>query len=176
MNKFFKKIKLAVNKMMPFALIILFFLIVLELTLHPKDHTIKFIFEFLDAVVIELFVIDLIYSYIGSKDIRFFFKNYWLDIIAVLPFGLIFRFAESFFLIGIEAERMLIGQKMLHEVTQSEKMLKFVSELSKEVRLLRFIPRTIDWVKNTNLYSKLHDYFYYNETRYETSGKYNYKK
>lgn len=175
MNEFFKKIKIAVNKLMPYALILLFILIVLELTLHTKNHTIEFLFKFLDTLVIELFIVDLIYSYIGSKDIRFFFKNYWLDIIAVLPFGLIFKFAESFFLIGIEAERMLIGQKVLHEVTQSEKMLKFVSELSKEVRLLRFIPRTIDWIKTSNLYSKLHDYFFYNKTKYEPVGKYNYK-
>lgn len=176
MNDFFKRINLAVNKMLPYALIILFVLILFEIFLHTENHTILFIFEFLDTLIIELFVIDLIFLYIKSKNIRFFFTNYWLDILAVFPFGLVFRVAENFFLIGIEAERLIVGQKVLHEVSRSEKLLKFVSEASKEIRLLRFIPKSIEWIKTTNAYSQLYDYFYYNKAKYEHTGKYIYKK
>lgn len=178
MNKFFKKINKAINKLMPFALVLLLILIILEIFLPENilhNNSVKLAFEFIDIIIVEIFVIDLIFLYVKSKDIRFFFKNYWLDIIAVFPFGLVFRVAERFFMIGLEAERLLIGQKVLHEVSRSEKLLKFITELSKEIRLLRFIPKTIDWIKNTNIYAKLHDYFFYNKTEYEID-KYNYKK
>lgn len=176
MNDFWKRINLAINKIMPYTLILLLILIILELSIkHPSDYLLL-TFEFLDIIIVEVFVIDLIFLYIKSKDIRFFFRNYWLDILAVFPFGLVFRFAEQFFLIGAEAERLLVGQKVLHEFSRSEKLLKFISEISKEIRLLRFIPKSIEWIRTTNIYAKLHDYFFYNKSQYEHVGKYSYKK
>jgi len=176
MNEFWKKINLALNKIMPYVLVILLVLIILEFSIKIQNQLVLLAFEFLDTIIIELFILDLIFLYIKSKDIRFFFKHYWLDIIAVLPFGLIFRVADNFFRIGIEAERLVVGQRIIHEVSKSEKLLKLVSEAGKEIRLLRFIPKSIEWIRNTNIYAKLHDYFYYNKSQYEHIGKYEYKK
>jgi voltage-gated potassium channel len=174
MNEFWVRINKAVNKLMPYALILLLILIILELSIKTHNEYVVLLFEFLDMLIVEIFVIDLIFLYIKSKNIRFFFTNYWLDILAVFPFGLVFRFAESFFRIGLEAERLVIGQGVIHEIAKSEKLLKFVTEASKEIRLLRFIPKSIEYIKNTNIYAKLHDYFFYNKSQYEHTGKYSY--
>lgn len=176
MNDFWKRINLGINKIMPYTLILLLVLIILEISIKNPNEYLILLFEFLDTIIVEIFIIDLIFLYIKSKNIRFFFTNYWLDILAVFPFGLVFRFAENFFLIGIEAERLLVGQKVLHEISRSEKLLKFISETSKEIRLLRFIPKSIEWIRNTNPYVKLHDYFFYNKSQYEHVGEYKYKK
>jgi len=71
---------------------IVFILIVLHLLFDVSPY--EPLIAVLDYIVIAIFAIDLIRLYKKSKDIHYFFHNYWLDIVAVLPFGILFRFAK----------------------------------------------------------------------------------
>ena len=69
----------------------------------------------IDSVIIFFFVIDLVFKWIKTKNVRKFLRLYWLDIVAVFPFYLGFRaYTEiaGLFLIEEVAET---GQKVAHE-------------------------------------------------------------
>lgn len=181
-NPILRGINKIVDKIMPYTLILLIIIIVVDLFLNVTNTKVLFIIEILDYTVITIFVIDLFFLFIKSRDIIFFFKNYWLDIIAVFPFGLLFRTADNVLRIGSEAEKIFVGQKVLHEVAYAEKFVKFASkfeEASKIVRFLeefakffRFIPKSINYIKRHELFLLLSDYFTTRKKNYGTMGKY----
>ena len=88
--------------------------------------------EIADGIVIAVFVIDLIFLAIAAKSAKFFFRNYWLDLIAVLPINVMFRLLSPFFRGLVLAEEAVVGQKLLHESVEAER-------LAKEGRLLRYL-------------------------------------
>ncbi len=172
--------------MMPYILLALLILLGIDLFFKTHNENVKIILEILDSAIIIIFIFDLILLFKESKDIRFFFKNYWLDIIAVLPFGLIFRTADSVLKIGLEVEKIVAGQKVVHELVKGEDLIKFFSRLLEKIKIFeflgkftkgfRFIPKTIKYIKKTDSFAKLHDIFYYNKLDYELPEKFRFKR
>ncbi len=94
-----------------------------------------------DGVIVGIFVIDLVFKYRHVNNLFKWFKLYWLEIIAVLPFYLALRFwigARSFFL---TAEEVSQAQKLAHEaaILREAEVARFLQEakVAKESRLLR---------------------------------------
>lgn len=48
----------------------------------------------IDQIIIAFFVVDLYFSFFKKKTFIGFLKHYFLDILAVAPFGLVFRLTE----------------------------------------------------------------------------------
>ncbi|MCX8147419.1 MAG: hypothetical protein N3D84_03050 [Candidatus Woesearchaeota archaeon] len=55
----------------------------------------KNIITAIDYVIILIFVADLVFIYRKLRNPKLFFKTSWLDIIAVIPLGIIFRLAKA---------------------------------------------------------------------------------
>src|SRR3989338_8127300 len=72
------------------ALLILLALILLELA-FPQAHVFV---EWFDFAVISIFASDLAFKYNHVRSVPKFFRRYWLEIIATLPFFLVFRMIE----------------------------------------------------------------------------------
>ena len=124
MDPFWKKVEEINGKLIPAALVLLLGIIILELFVHVEDPNLKLGMEIADGIVVTIFVIDLIFLAIAAKSAKFFFKNYWLDLIAVLPLNLIFRLLTPFFRTLVLAEEVVLGQGLLHESVEAGRLAK----------------------------------------------------
>ena len=79
MEEFWKKVEQINSKIIPYALVVLLVIIIYELFFHLENERIDLAVKVVDGIVIAIFVVDLIFLAIHSKNTRFFFKNYWLD-------------------------------------------------------------------------------------------------
>ncbi len=153
MHEFWEKVEHYNAKLIQPALIVLLAVIIFELFIPVENHTIELIVKIADALVIAVFVIDLIFLAKKAKSVKFFFKNYWLDIIAVFPFVLFFKIAESAYRIAIATERLTIGQAILHETVEASKSAKVLAKSGKVVRMGARILRI---VTKSRLFTKVH--------------------
>jgi hypothetical protein len=165
------KVNKITDKIMPYALVLLIIVIILEFAVHIENHTVHLIIQIADYVIISFFVVDLISIYFLSPNLKYFFKNSWLDILAVMPFGLIFRVGRSVIRIGQATERIALGQGVLHGILKSEKLVVFLARFEKLSKFFRFISKGIKKIKNSSFFSKLHDHFYYTKSQYELFWK-----
>jgi len=131
---FFGKLEIFTEKSIPFWLIILTVLLILDnpfwtiLSLHEYNPWVTII----DGLIVLFFVIDLFFKWLKIKHWKPFVKLYWLDLLAVFPFYLIsstFISIKSLLAVGEEIGE---GQRVLHEF-----LLLREGELVKEARLIK---------------------------------------
>lgn len=139
MHPFFEKVKKANARLIPYVLIALLILIVLELAYHTENYAYNLILRIIDYLIIAIFTIDLIFIAKKCKTARYFFKNYFLDLLAVFPFGLLFYVINEFYRIFTFAERIAISQAIFHETLELEKGVKIAAEGEKMAKLPRFL-------------------------------------
>lgn len=92
-----------------------------------------------DGVIVFFFVMDLLFKWLKTRDIREFFKLYWLDIVAVFPFYLAFRaYSEVAAIFRIGEEFAKTGQEIAHETVliREARLLREAEMLSKEARVV----------------------------------------
>lgn len=157
MQPFWEKVEHYNNKLIPYALVVLLIVILVELFGDITNLITHLAFQIIDYLVILIFVIDLIFLAIKAKTVSFFFKHYWLDLLAVFPFGLLFEFVSRFYRGVLVTEELLIGQKIVHETVEAEKELKGVGYLAKEEKLVRgarIISRALRAVTKSRLFTK----------------------
>lgn len=153
MEEFWEKIEHYNSKLITPALILLLGIIITELFVHIENPTIELTLKVADALVILVFIIDLIFLAKKARSMKFFFKNYWLDIIAVFPFVLFFNVLESVYTIAIATERLTLGQAILHETVEASKSAKVFAKSGKVVRIGA---RLLRLVTKSRLFTKVH--------------------
>ncbi len=140
MKKWLRYVEIAVDKLIPFLLLALLLIIIGEFAFHEFMLKYHLIVSIIDGFIIFVFILDLIFKYLRIRDFPRFIKASWLEIIAVLPFFLIFRLFESLAsLIGI-SETVATTQKVVHVGTGIEKEVTIaLEEGSRAERLSKFI-------------------------------------
>ena len=123
MNKFWKKVEHYNAKLIPYAIVALLFVIIVELFFQDFAHHYHTPIVILDYCVIAVFVIDLIFLGIKAKSVKFFFKSYWLDLLAVIPLAIAFTIASKIWRAASAAGQLGIGQAILHETLEARKEL-----------------------------------------------------
>lgn len=122
MNHFWEKVERINHHLIFPAILVLLVIITLELFAHVENHYAQIAIEVADYLVITVFVIDLIFLAIKARSTKYFFKNYWLDILAVFPFSLFFGFLGGLFrLFSVSEEAVVVGQAIFHEGLEAEK-------------------------------------------------------
>lgn len=161
MRKFWEKVQHYNTKLIPIAIFVLLFIIIFELFLHIENHILELIIQISDYFVLAVFVIDIIFLAIHSKSIKFFFKNYWLDLLAIIPIVLVFTIVSYIYRAAIATSRLAIGQSILHESLETKKIIfaagregKIVSSSSRVAKYLRIITRGIRVVAKSRLFTK----------------------
>jgi len=140
--RFYREFEHFTDHVIPILVIMLAMVLILEnpfWTILPLSHYKPWIGIF-DGTIVFFFVADLVFKWFRTKNIRAFFRLYWLDIVAVFPFYLLFRaYAEiaGFFRIGEEVAES--GQKLAHEAVllREARSIKEAEELAKQARMLR---------------------------------------
>jgi len=176
MNEFWEKVEKVNRKLIPYAIVVLLGVIIYELFFHVEDHTINLVVEILDGIVIGIFVIDLIFLAIKSKSTKFFFRHYWLDLLAIFPFTLFFNTINRIYRLLVVSERLAVGQALVHEGLEARKGLsafargeklaaestKLVGEGTRFVRFARFFRigvRLLRVITKSGILPKLYTYF-----------------
>lgn len=116
------KVELAIDAIIPYSLIVLLAVIILEFFYHDwvKAYNLQLPISVADNLIVGIFVADLAFKYRRVKNIPQFIRKYWLDIIAVFPFFLFFRVFGRF-LRFFSKETIESGQMIMHESLEVER-------------------------------------------------------
>ncbi len=141
MNKYLRMLESITHELIPYLLIGLAFIIIVDnpfWILYDLRQFEKTLIVF-DFIVIFFFVTDLVFKWFKIRNATKFVKLYWIDLIAVFPFYLLFRLVSeisSLFRLGSEVSET--AQKIAHEsiLIRETELLKEAKNIE-EVRLLR---------------------------------------
>lgn len=130
------------DDVIPYLVILLSIALILQnpfWTILPLD-TYGPLMTIFDFVLVFFFVVDLTFKWFQTKNVRKFFKLYWLDIVAVFPFYLAFRaYEEIAAVFRVGAEFSESGQKLAHEAVllREARLIQEAEQLAKESRLAK---------------------------------------
>ena len=143
MNRSLEKIEVFVDKVIPYLIILLLGILIIDLFYQDtaeKYHTPLYA---ADIIIIGFFILDLAFKYNRVRDVPLFVRKYWLDILAVFPFFLLLRVFEESLLISERSALTL--RNLLHagliveeDISSAEKAAKVSEILAKEGRVALF--------------------------------------
>jgi len=143
MKKYWHKLELIIDKLIPPCLVLLLGIIIIDIFYMDFAHDHYFWILITDSFIVLVFLIDLIFKYIRIKNVPLFLRRYWIDILAVFPFYLLFRGVELILAFMPVSESMKSVQMMLHEGLEIEKegskIVKEAGKAGRFQRLARFI-------------------------------------
>lgn len=146
MKPWLHKIEVIVDRAIPYLLVLLLGLIIgdiffLDFLEHYNLHAYVIAADYL---IIGFFGVDLIFKWFRVRRVWPFLKRYWLDILAVFPFMLFFRFLEEIYILMRFRTYFEEGQRILHQVLETQKeVVKIAREVEKagKISRLRFFSR-----------------------------------
>lgn len=153
MNNWVHRIEILADRSVPYALLVLFFVIVGELFFTERIENYKLYVSIIDGIIIGIFVVDLSFKYYRSKSMPDFLKNHWLDIIAVFPAFLFVRMVEELRIIANLEETILLSQESL-EI--GEKVGSKTSRIHYFARFARPLARLPRFLKAFSFYERPH--------------------
>ena len=145
MKRWIHFIEVFVDKIIPYLVLLLLLIIIgefafQELTEHYRNYV-----NTADYIILSFFAVDLCFKFYRVRNVKLFFKKYWLEVIAVFPFVLVFRLFEEIFILFRFTAPIEEGQKRVHTVTEAakigeeQKIIRELSALEKETRVFRSI-------------------------------------
>jgi hypothetical protein len=140
---FLEAVEHFIDLSIPFMLVLLGTLIVLEFTdVFESYHS---FLVWLDYFIVAFFIIDLSFKWYQVRDSLKFIKLYWIDLLAIFPFYTVYRLYSSVAEVVLVTEQT---QKFAHEavllketkvIQEAEKTAKII----KEGRFIRIIARAL---------------------------------
>ncbi|MFH1209537.1 MAG: hypothetical protein V1663_01995 [archaeon] len=161
MKPWLHKVEIIVDKLVPYIVVLLLFLISGEFFYKTFLEKYGFYVILADYFIIAVFFIDLCFKYYRVRNFKTFLKKYWIDIIAVFPFFLLFRVVEEVYALfrisaeigegqkivhtGVEIEKLVKEEKIIRELRELEQGGKVFKEIEEGTKLTRtsFIARLI---------------------------------
>ena len=141
MYKFLHEIEVSADRSIPLFLAALPAVLIIEIYFSWIKDRYLYWFDLFDILLISVFFLDLFFKYQRVRNMKAFLKEYWLDIIAIIPFFLIFRFLEIFRL----SEVIKGSEQVLHEGIALERQSRLlveeaegVAKVSRTERFLRY--------------------------------------
>jgi len=131
----------AIDASVPYLLVILLIITSIDMFYAEMAEAYMAQIELIDGIIILLFVIDLAFKYRRARSVPEFLKSHWIDIIAIIPFYMMFRLVDEFVL---TSELVKEGQQTLHiaegveaEAAAAAKDAKVVKMMTRSERMLR---------------------------------------
>ncbi|MBI2144482.1 hypothetical protein HYU17_05030 [Candidatus Woesearchaeota archaeon] len=128
MHIWLHKIEVLVDRLIPPVLAAMLIVIVGEFFFSHQFEWYRHYADFFDGFVVLLFAADLGFKYSRIRKLPIFARKYWLEIIATIPFFLIFRVLEFFKV----SDFFETGQVFAHEGLAAGKVEKEVAMIAKE--------------------------------------------
>ena len=107
------KVEVIVDKLIPYALILLLFSIIGELFFSEKFGYFPLFVSIIDGFVISVLAVDLFFKYTYIKNVPKFLRRYWLEVIALFPAFLIVRVLEEIITITKLEDTIRFSQEAL---------------------------------------------------------------
>ena len=140
MSRIFREIELAIDKAVPYLLIVLLVTIIVDIALAASVENYYVNLEIIDYAIVFIFVVDLLLKFIRAKSLKGFLRKYWLEIIAVLPAFVLVRIVEEASGLFLASQEITRAQGIFHEVVGiEEEAPKIASTLGRSSRFARFI-------------------------------------
>lgn len=150
-----------VDKAIPFLVIILAFLIILNFTRYA--HSFEPWTTYADWIILAFFIVDLVFKWRHVRKLTKFIRLYWLDILAVFPFYLLMRAYSTIAELVLLGERISEAQQLTHETlllreTRLLEELRLFEESEKVGKEAKFLPRIIRFIQRILrfIYGSLH--------------------
>jgi hypothetical protein len=135
MHKILHKIEVLIDSIIPSLLIAMLILILGQFLLTRQLSFYEKYADWFDAFVIVIFAVDLWFKYERVKKMGQFLKNYWIEIIATIPFFWAFRVVEFIQPFGLTAA---ISGQSTAKALQLSRTAKMISTYKVLGRLPRF--------------------------------------
>lgn len=145
MKRWIHFIEVFVDKIIPYLVLLLLFIIIGEFAFHDLISSYRIYVNIADYAILFFFLVDLCFKFYRVRNVKLFFRKYWLEVIAVFPFILVFRMFEELFVLLRFTGPIEEGQKIVHTVTEAakigeeQKIIRELSALEKETRVFRSI-------------------------------------
>lgn len=140
MHPYLEKVEKITDALIVPALLAILVIVVLELFFPETAHHYHSWVAIADNIVISIFIIDLSFKLWRATNWEGFLRNHWLEVIAIMPFFIVFRIVEGIF---IAADLLDIGQHTAHlaEGARSGRFAQFFRspELARSTRFGRFV-------------------------------------
>jgi len=120
---------------------LLLFLIIGEIFFAQKVEPFSVYVSIIDGIIIAIFIVDLGFKYVRTKDIPKFFKKYWMEIIAVFPAFLVVRIIEEFVIIANLEGSLALSQEALEVEARAGTRASRLHYFSRFVMPLARLPR-----------------------------------
>lgn len=144
MKPWMHKIELIVDKLIPYSLILLILVVVVEIFFYTEVVPYQPYISFIDGIIVGIFIVDLAFKYMRSRNIPEFLRKNWLDIIAVFPTFLIVRLIEEFVVIarledaiGISQEVIEVGERLPPGASRMRYFARFIRPIARLPRFLK---------------------------------------
>lgn len=138
MHIWLHKIEVIVDKLIAPILATILVVIIGEIFFTNEIEFYRHYADWFDGFVVIVFATDLAFKYSRVRKLPTFFRKYWLEIIATIPFFLIFRLLE-FLRVTEFIEK---GQAAAHEAAAAGKVEKEAALIVKEVARAGELSRT----------------------------------
>lgn len=140
MNKFLYISEVVVDKIIPYILILLLFIIFGQMLYPAEFERYDTLINIFDLYIVFIFTLDLTFKHRRMRLLNQhgFMRRYWLEIIAVIPFYLIFRIFEE----GVILTRFKEEEKMELFFRDVIKLEKEGEELISKIEKSKNISRT----------------------------------
>ena len=139
------KLEIFIDRLIPYALILLVLLTITELFFSKFVKPYFWIIDILDFWVLTVFILDLWFKFEHAKNIPSFLKHYWPYIIAVFPFFLVLRVLERFYQISASSAsstillgRYIAGALGEARLAQLSELFRFINVSAKMLRATYF--------------------------------------
>ena len=143
MHIWLHKIEVLADRLIPPVLAALLVVIIGELFFSSQLEWYQQYADWFDGFVISVFAIDLGFKYSRVRKLPTFLKKYWLEILATIPFFLVFRFMEL-----LRATEIIEkGQSIAHEGLTAAKIEKEAAVVVREAARAGEVTRTARMVR-----------------------------
>lgn len=153
-HSLFSKVEHLVDAVIPYLILLLLVLIIGEFAFKEFFHAYEHQIEILDKFIISIFIIDLVVKYLRVRQVKMIVKHFWIDILAVFPFYLFFRFGETF--LGLSQAAVGDTQMVVHESVEIEKeAARIAQETEKAGRAVKEAGKTSRVIREAEEVSKV---------------------
>jgi len=146
MKEWLHKVELFVDAIIPYLVILLAIIIVIEIFFKRIAESYHLFFDILDYTIIAFFVIDLVFKWLRIRKFKKFLQMCWLDILAIFPFVLLFRVIEEAILLFRISEEIKDIQSVFHVAAELKKeapaFLEESAKIAEEVEKSGRVSRT----------------------------------
>lgn len=135
MHPFLNTIEKFTSRLIPYAIGGLFVLILFEFFIPPEDTNLLLIIKIIDLVIIAIFVVHLLFLAWRARSAKSFFKEHWLDIVAIFPFEGMFKVVNGLSQFITATEEIKVTQAVFHETLEVSKEAEHAAKAGRSLRI-----------------------------------------